>query len=124
MCSDFLHDIFAHQFPLWTRNALRLIQQVDDRDLVADPLQLHFRQRQDEQQRHERPQPDGDQPPHIAQRRQGLETERPEDGQQQQQPQEFRAVEAKFQIPHNVCLPSDAVGSSSSRVSWPLQCYR
>ncbi len=68
MLPHVLDHVFAHQFAFGPRDALRLVQQVDDRDFLADAFQLHLGQGEDDEQQDQRPQADRQDPPQAAQR--------------------------------------------------------
>ncbi len=58
--TDRVLDIFHHRIALCLGNTGGLIQQVDDGHPIAGPQELHFGQRQHDQQKHERTKAKGD----------------------------------------------------------------
>src|SRR5262249_18565223 len=99
------------------RNAERLVEQIDNRQLVALLLVLHFRECRDEENQNQRAQEQRHQASPASQSAQAAEAKPPHDGQQRQQHQVPGIIEDEHRAPSrpNVCS-----SASASRPNLPV----
>ena len=81
---DFVLDVLDHRLALCFRDAQRLVQQVDDRQMVVAPHDLQVGRRHRQQRDHERAEQQGQPAPHAAQPGQAAIAVPPEHRQQQE----------------------------------------
>ena len=81
---DFVADVLDHRRAFLLRDAQRLVQQVEHREMVVAPHDLHVGRRHDQQHDHQRAEQQGQPAPHAAQAGQAAIAVPPEHRQEQE----------------------------------------
>ena len=97
MFFDFRIHIIGHRAALFFWDADRLIQQIDDRQLLAGAHHLNFSQGENDQQHHQRSQRQNKPAPNGPQRLQRANAKPPQRRQHQQQQQPARRIESNVE---------------------------
>jgi hypothetical protein len=134
MLGHLANHVIHHRLPLRRRNALGLVEQVHDRQPVADLPPLRLRQAADHTDKHQRAQNKCEDPARPSQPRQALKAEHPQQRQQQQQREIPGFIEAvtghwSFAIghlslaqPHPFTISTTGFANFSGQTPEPLSC--